>query len=222
MTQLLEGTELAPVGLPEGMVGFGLAEVAYLLSRHDTPAVKRAYRLFDLDDGIDLTDDFLRSGASSLFARGFLRQNTNGTSTTLSAAALMEYVTGANTSQTVVEIVSAQSMDAAVVLIAPEVLATLQPRAMGTWFASFTDAVADAPRLMFEVLRAALKDYPESSVALITVGDDAPKKAIFARFDDETGRWDVVDRTVDGNNERRELLDEYALRGRLAALVRAH
>lgn len=219
MTQVLEGTELAPVELPEAMTGFGLAEIAYLLSRHQTAATQRSTHLMRLDDGIELSADFLRAGASSLYARGLLTLRPDSF-TTLGAAALLEYSLGSATSQTVVEVVSEASVDAAVVLIASEVLATLQPRAMGTWFTSFSGAVPDAPRLLFDVLAAATAEHPGSSVSLTTSTVDGVQGAVFARLDQDLGRWDVVDRTADTTNERRELLDEYGLRSRLAALAR--
>ncbi len=219
MAGLLAGTDLAAVQLPDDVTGFGVAEVAYLLSRHKGPATERSAGL--LLDRDDVTGVLVRTtGASSLLARGLVEMDADHELFTRSAAALFEYAAGAARRWTTVGILSGAGRDLGLVLQAPGVVSVLQPRPLGTWFAGFSGAADQPAQAVLPMLRKVVADRPEASVALVSSTLDGDAGAVFVRWDDEHDRWDTVDQTADPDNERRELLDDLALTGRLAQLLR--
>lgn len=216
-SDLLAGTDLAAVKLPDGMVGFGRAEVACLLTRHPGPLADRSAATL----GVDLesvSDDVHRAGLSSLLARGLVRQH-EGRFLPRSAAALLDYTMGAATRWTSIDIAHEQGSDLAVVLHAPEALALLQPRALGSWFAAFT--AADQPALAVLALVGAVREeHPDAGFDIGSGTLESPARGLFVRHDADTDRYAVLDRTADPEAADRRVLDEPALLGTLAALFR--
>ncbi|HYQ32540.1 MAG TPA: hypothetical protein VEQ83_04955, partial [Lapillicoccus sp.] len=96
MADLMKGTPLEGFELPDDVFGLGAAELAYLMSRHETPAGQRSRRLLMLDPR-SADDAALLAGASSLASRGWLTLGDDGAATTRSNAALVEYAVGAAT-----------------------------------------------------------------------------------------------------------------------------
>lgn len=221
--QTFEGTELAAVRMPDGVIGFGLAEVAYLLARHeDSDEARWARELIGLDD-LPVGDDFLRSGASSLVARGLLTQRSDergARTVSLADAAVMEYVLGASSRWIQIRMVNDEGPDEALIGIAPAAIGVLQPRMIGAWLAGFSGAVDEAPRLVLDVVGEIRQLHPESSIGLLATVSGRPAGSIYLRYDNEAARWDVVDRTSDPTNERRQWLDEFTVLGKIAALTR--
>ena len=89
MADPMKGTPLEGFELPAEVFGLGAAELAYLMSRHETPAGERSRRLLMLDPR-SAEDAALLAGASSLVSRGWLRLQDDGRAETLSNAALVE------------------------------------------------------------------------------------------------------------------------------------
>jgi hypothetical protein len=217
-TDLLEGTDLAAVRMPEGMVGFGHGELACLLSRHPGPAVGRSAEALRVDLA-QVSEEIQRAGLSSLLARGLVQQEPDRFSPR-SSAALLDYAAGAAERWTTIEIVHAQAPDLAVVLHAPQALALLQPRALGTWYAAFTGAVDQPAGTVMALVNAVRVDHPEASFGVISSTWEQAPRELYLRHDDETGRYDVVDRTTNPANSDRELVDELELVARLSTLLR--
>ena len=75
MADPMKGTPLEGFELPDDVFGLGAAELAYLMSRHETPAGERSRRLLMLDPR-SAEDAALLAGASSLASRGWLTLTT--------------------------------------------------------------------------------------------------------------------------------------------------
>ena len=161
----LAGTDLAAVVLPEGMVGFGGAEVAALVSRHPGPTAERSAAVL----GVDMTtgDDVRRAGMSSLLARRLVEQS-KGRFLPRSAAALLDYALGAAERWTTIAISHDEGRDLAVVLHAPEVVALMQPRALGSWFAAFTGSSGEPDTAVAALQDAVRAEHPEASFDVTT------------------------------------------------------
>lgn len=166
MTDPLEGTGLAAVALPEGMVGFGHGELAALLSRHPGPVADRSARTLGIDNDA-VGDDVRRAGMSSLLARGLLQQE-DGRFLPRSAAALLDYACGAAERWTTIAVTHDDGADLAVVIHAPEVVAMMQPRALGTWFAAFAGSSSDPETPVAALMDAVRAEHLEATFEVST------------------------------------------------------
>lgn len=162
----LEDTGLAAVALPEGMVGFGSGEIAALLSRHPGPVSDTSAQALGVDaDAIG--DDVRRAGMSSLLARGLVQQEGDRF-LPRSAAALLDYACGAAERWTTITISHDDGADLAVVIHAPEVVAMMQPRALGTWFAAFAGSSNDPETPVAALMDAVRAEHPEAAFDVST------------------------------------------------------
>lgn len=129
-TQRAPGDWSVPGG---DFVGFGAAEMAYLLSRFEGPTVARTIGLLGLDP--KPTPEFTAAGASSLLARGLV--TVEGDQLNLvGPAAVAAYALAATQHWTEVGFMAGRerAADGALVLQAGDVVGLLRPRALGTWF----------------------------------------------------------------------------------------
>lgn len=127
-------TQTDPSRAAEAYVGFGAAEIAYLLSRFDEAQVATTLEVMGLNP--QPGEEFLAAGASSLLARGML--TTVGDQLELAGfAAALAYALGDARHWTELGFMLDQdnAVDAALVVQAPELVMLLSPRALGTWFA---------------------------------------------------------------------------------------
>lgn len=173
MTDPLDGTGLAAVALPEGMIGFGHGELAALLSRHPGPVADKSAHALGIDNGA-VGDDVRRAGMSSLLARGLVQQE-DGRFLPRSVAALLDYAAGAAERWTTIAISHDEGPDRAVLLHAPEVVALMQPRALGSWFAAFSGSTGDPDTAVTAMMDAVRAEHPEATFEVVseTLGDGA-------------------------------------------------
>src|SRR3954465_1693978 len=94
MDDPMKGTPLAGFEVPDEVFGLGAAELAYLMSRHETPAGERSRRLLMLDPS-SAAEAALLAGASSLAARGWLTLDEEGPGPTPPTAPPPRYPGGA-------------------------------------------------------------------------------------------------------------------------------
>ena len=147
MADLMKGTPLEGFELPDDVFGLGAAELAYLMSRHETPAGERSRRLLMLDPR-SAEDAALLAGASSLASRGWLTLEDDGVAETRSNAALVEYAVGAATRWTRVGLVgeNVSQLDFAVLVESDTVVALMQPRQLASWFIRLGERSGDVER----------------------------------------------------------------------------
>ena len=144
MTDPLKGTPLEAFELPEGVVGFGAAELAYVLARHDGPAALKTREVLMLDPR-QTSDGIRLAGASSLVARGWLVEGDTDAGDTKSYAALLEYATGQSYRWSRIGLVdpTTKDVDFVVLLESDTVVALLQPRIYASWFVRFGEPDTD-------------------------------------------------------------------------------
>lgn len=167
MADLMKGTPLEGFELPDDVFGLGAAELAYLMSRHETPAGERSRRLLMLDPR-SADDAALLAGASSLASRGWLTLEDDGTAETRSNAALVEYAVGAATRWTRVGLVgeNVSQLDFAVLVESDTVVALMQPRQLASWFIRLGERTGDVGALVTGLVRERFDADPQSGVFL--------------------------------------------------------
>lgn len=226
MTVEFGDTALAPVELPPGVTGFGVAELVHLMARHDVPATEITRRVIAAT--ITLERDpaepgfaLVQAGASSLLARGLLRQDGSSFLPT-GEAALFEYAVAAGQRWVQITMIADRGPEVGLMIFAPSVTAILQLRALGSAFAGFRQGEVVPADLILAFVKALLQAHPEASFGIESWQiDDTQPKGVFVRFDRDSLNWDTVDQVADRDNERREALSEDALLDRLSRLAPA-
>ncbi|MFQ4149063.1 hypothetical protein AAGW05_10230 [Arthrobacter sp. LAPM80] len=219
MTELLDGTEFAGVQLPEDVVGFGFAEVAYLLGRHDSVQADmlRAKLILDQENNSEATK---ASGLSSLVARGWVAAR-NQQVQSRSAAALLEYVGARGGRWTTMGIANAQQPDLALVVESAGLIAMLQPRAYGTWFAGFSSDESPAGALLTSTLRERVRGNPATAMYFVSETLGQAPRSVFVRRDHEQNKWDAVLDADGPGTGVRKLVDDAGLDLLFAAFLPA-
>lgn len=155
----LEGTDLRLADLPEGMTGFGVAELGFLLSLHEgDEAATTSRRTLGLDERLVTDELLLLSGASSLTARGMLSIDEHGVQAR-SSAALLEVALGRASRWTRVALLTEHDDLANVVFLlqAPEVTAVVEGSATATWWVRFGEPEQDPAPLLDALARTRLE-----------------------------------------------------------------
>ena len=161
----LAGTDLGLAELPDGMTGFGVAEVGFLLSLHrDEESAEASRRFVGLDERLVTDELLLLAGASSLTARGLLTVDSE-TVQARSGAALLEVALGRTVRWTRVALLGEEDTMADVVFFfqTPEVCALVEPSVSATWWAGFGQA-SDDPGALLEALARTRLDQGDAAV----------------------------------------------------------
>jgi hypothetical protein len=180
------------IQLPPGVIGFGLGEVAYLLSRHTGKSAARSRALI-LTDTLVGDTNFLRAGASSLVARGLLGEGDGGAPEARGWAALLEYALVVGTSWVELGIARKDRSldDLAIIATAPAVSAVMQPRAVGSWFVGFHED-AEQLAVVKQVLDAVTDESPSATFSVSRMGPEGPPTDVPLVQDPQSGRWRVA------------------------------
>lgn len=219
MTEFLSGTEFAGVELPDDVVGFGFAEVAYLLGRHDSSQAAVLRSKLILDDSYN-AEPIMVSGLSSLIARGWVAA-TETQVQSRSAAALLEYVGAKGQRWTTMGIANAEQPDLGIVVEANGLVALLQPRAYGTWFAGFSSDQNPTSALLTATLREKVTEIPETAMYFVSETLGSRPRSIFVRRDHGENAWDVVLDAEGPGTGTRKLVDDAGLDSLFATFVPA-
>jgi hypothetical protein len=150
----LRGTPIAAIALPDDIVAIGASELAYLLSRHDSPASRRSGE-FVLTDPRMAQEGALVGGASSLASRGWLTLDDEGSPQTRSYAALVEYVTGKAYRWSRIGFVGASGGDVEyVAFLESDILtALMQPRQLAAWSVRLGEPDVDRAQLVTGMIK---------------------------------------------------------------------
>jgi len=166
-------------------IGFGSAEVAYILAQF--PSNARAARVADVlgIDPHEVDEIVLAAGASSLLARGLLFLEDDTLVTRDSASVLSSAVSSANAVVGIgFMIADDRFSDGLVLLQSREFSLLLQPRALGTWFALVrAPTISDGEAL--SIMAHAFREEHAEGQILITSGDLA-----FLLTPDDAG-WNI-------------------------------
>lgn len=155
----LEGTDLRLAELPDGMTGFGVAELGFLLSLHEgEEAATTSRRTLGLDERLVTDELLLLSGASSLTARGMLTVDERSVQAR-SSAALLEVALGRAVRWTRVALLGERDtlVDIVFLLQSPEVTAVVEGSATATWWVRFGEPEQDPAPLLAALADARLQ-----------------------------------------------------------------
>ncbi|MFJ6000816.1 hypothetical protein [Arthrobacter sp. NPDC092385] len=217
MTETTPATTSAPAPAEPTVLGFGIAEIAYLLSLGTGPQADKSRRLLTV--GPDMTAPvMLAAGASSLLARGLVR--VDGDAVIPNAGA--EYVAfafAASYRWTEVGLQNERKPEFALYFQAPEVSLLLQPAALGSWFAVIKDPAATDAEMLRQVIEQGTSALEPAAVLFgsSTLSDETN---YFVRRNGGGG-WDVAHVTPAGEQQRRPAVSESALLADLQALTQA-
>lgn len=212
MTTLFAGTELAAGELPDAVTGFGAAEIAYLLSRHDDLVIRKSAALVQPPDE-QMTEYVRACGASSLLARGLAAVKDEQIET-LSVAALFEYGALRAEQWTVVKRVDGRVHDGVIIFHTPETLVVVQPRSVGTVFVSYSDDVERPGEIVTTLVGELAAGDPAAEISVSTSRLDAEAPPLTLAWDAASERW-----RAGADDGETALLDDSALRVRVGALL---
>ncbi len=225
-TDALAGTPLAPVELPPDTTGFGLVEVLYLLARHPGDTVVTTRTMLGVpDDALDV--QYAMAGRSTLVARGLVAVTPQGAEQSRGAAALLEVAMGLTRRWTRIVVEwdeDGRGSDRLVLLEAPDVVGVVQPRALGTFFASFADPAAGTAVAATTAIDLSLAQHPGARIAIEVTADGHTRTLFVRRAEAELGRekesWDVVlDEGQPGVERTARVLDRAGRDAAIAALL---
>ncbi|GAA1900013.1 hypothetical protein [Lapillicoccus jejuensis] len=177
------GTDLGLAELPDGMTGFGVAEVGFLLSLHRDEVTAEASRRFvGLDERLVTDELLLLAGASSLTARGLLTVDERAVQAR-SAAALLEVALGRTVRWTRVALLGEDDTMANVVffLQTPEVCAIVEPSVTATWWTGFGQAGDDPGALLDALARTRLDQGDAAVIVDVREPDGARRNLLVGR-----------------------------------------
>ena len=153
-----DANPLLPAPIPEGTVGFGIAEMTYLASRGTGDAARLSREFLGLKEA-DERISFL--AASALTARGFLTGRGDGELEVRASAALLQLALGTATRWTRVGVLSRTGDPAVVyVLQGPALVAMVEPAALATWWATIGTDPDQGPTLVAALLQRRLESRP--------------------------------------------------------------
>ncbi|CAD6006660.1 hypothetical protein [Agreia sp. COWG] len=181
-------------------VGFGYAEIAYLLKRISSPEAVMSASVLRLTEEME-SDSIPVAGASSLLARGFA-EITDVELEVADAALPVAYALGRATLWTEISLMQGDVTDTVVHVESDPVCLLMQPRTLMTWFVFAQDPDVSGPDAEVEIIEEHVRQHPRGTAMLRTRVDGAdavllirPDGLSWAVGTIEAGAEDVVERT---------------------------
>ena len=167
MADPMKGTPLEGFELPDDVFGLGAAELAYLMSRHETPAGSARVACSCSTRGPPRTPRCSPGPPASRPAAGS-PSRTTARPQTRSNAALVEYAVGAATRWTRIGLVgeNVSQLDFAVLVESDTVVALMQPRQLASWFIRLGERSGNTGALVTGLVRERFAANPQSGVFL--------------------------------------------------------
>ncbi|MBF4634891.1 hypothetical protein ITJ38_10805 [Agreia pratensis] len=194
-------------------IGFGYAEIAYLLKRAPTPEAEMSATVLRLTEEVD-SDVLPVAGASSLLGRGFA-SIVDDDIEMQEAAVPVAYALGRATLWTEISLIRDDIIDTVVHIESDPVKILMQPRTLFTWFVYALDPDASGPDAELEVIQEHVRQHPGGTAmlrarisgadALLLVRPDGGGWAV-GSVEDDAG--DVVERTGLTDRELRDAIAE--------------
>lgn len=189
-------------------LGFGLAEMAYILQLQDTGAAASSARWLRLDDeSADI--DMVRAGLSSLVARGLASISQDTAVTFDQRVDVVAYTVAMATRWTQIDLLqNAELGDTVLHLESDKCKLLLQPRTMQAWFALPQDQGVSAEAAESFLVRSHLDAHPTGGTRLRTTGPEGDFQMLVRR--DPAG-WVCARVAGDDVGQESEPLDEAGL-----------
>ena len=176
-------------------IGFGYAEIAYLLKRMSTPSAEMTARVLRLSEEMD-NDVLVFAGASTLLGRGFAIVE-NDDIEIVEEAVPVAYALGRATLWTEISLMQADTVDTVVQIESDPVSLLMQPRTLMTWFAFAQDPDLSGPEAQLDVIREHMRQHPDGT-AMLRVRVDGHDDVLLVRPD---GGGFAVGRVVPGKED---------------------
>ena len=145
-------------------VGFGYAEIAYLLKRMSTPSAEMTAKVLRLSEEMN-TESLVFAGASSLLGREFATVADDDIEI-VEAALPVAYAFGRATLWTEISLLQGDVADTIVHIESDPVSLLMQPRTLMTWFAFAQDPDLSGPEAQRDVIREHIRQHPEGTAIL--------------------------------------------------------
>lgn len=145
-------------------IGFGYAEIAYLLKRMSTPEAVMSAAVLRLSEEMG-SDSVPVAGASSLLARGFA-EVTDDDLEVADAALPVAYALGRATLWTEISLMQGDITDTVVHVESDPVSLLMQPRTLMTWFVFAQDPDVSGPDAELEILEEHVRQHPQGTAML--------------------------------------------------------
>lgn len=179
---------------PGSAVGFGFAEIAYLIRRFDTDAAKKSAQVLRLEEEVQ-SDPICIAGGSSLLGRGFASVDDD---LELEGPAVpTAYALSRADRWTEISLVDGEKTDTVVHLESDKVSLLMQPRTLSTWFVFAQDPEIDGADAELSIIEEHTRTHP-AGTAFIRVKTISGEDHLLIRPD--SGGWavaKVVDPTKD-------------------------
>ncbi|WP_146033107.1 hypothetical protein [Arthrobacter sp. AFG20] len=196
----------------DSAIGFGFAEIAYMLRMFGTPAAKKSAEVLRLEREL-ATERLCVAGASSLLARGFA---SIGEDLELEGPAVaVAYALAKADRWTEISLITAEYTDTVVHLESDNVSLLLQPRTLETWFVFAQDPAVRGAEAELSIIEEHVRNHPEGT-AFIRVRTIDGEDHLLIRPD--AGGW-AVGKVPDPTQDVVETtgLDGAGLLGRILA-----
>ncbi|MDQ0663420.1 hypothetical protein QFZ35_001918 [Arthrobacter ulcerisalmonis] len=189
-------------------LGFGIADMAYLLQLQKTPgSLTSAERLRLLDESRDA--GLVRAGLSSLIARGLAKVASDAVVTFDSRVDVVAYTLAHAVQWTQLDLLKSSELGDTVLHFESDKTRLLfQPRTMLTWFAVPQDSGVTAENAETYLISEHLREHPNGGVRIRTEGPAGSAELVVKR-DNEHWVWATVAEGVVGDQTAAE--DETAL-----------
>ena len=167
MADPMKGTPLEGFELPDDVFGLGAAELAYLMSRHETPGRRALASPAHARPAVRRGRRPARRRLQPRLSR-LAHPHGRRRAETRSNAALVEYAVGAATRWTRIGLVgeNVSQLDFAVLVESDTVIALMQPRQLASWFIRLGERGGDAGALVTGLVRERFDANPQSGVFL--------------------------------------------------------
>ncbi|WP_374946400.1 hypothetical protein [Agreia sp.] len=142
-------------------IGFGYAEIAYLLKRTSTPEAVMSAQVLRLAEEME-SDSVPVAGASSLLARGYA-EIADDDLEVADAALPVAYALGRATLWTEISLMQGDITDTVVHVESDPVSLLLQPRMLRTWFVFAQDPDVSGPEAELEIIEEHVRQHPQGT-----------------------------------------------------------
>lgn len=181
MTTSIESTDS-----PDTAVGFGFAEIAYLIRRFDTDSARKSAQVLRLEEEVQ-SDPICIAGGSSLLGRGFA--SVDDDLELEGPAAPTAYALSKADRWTEISLVDGERTDTVVHVESDKVSLLMQPRTLSTWFVFAQDPDVDGADAELSIIEEHTRTHPDGT-AFIRVKTISAEDHLLIRPD--SGGWAVA------------------------------